>query len=99
MPPQLEGSSFKTLTGNKLRDQQALLLMPRGQPPGNPSPSTPVLVLPAAGSPLRVSPRGGGSGGFMAGSPLSPLARSFDRVSHLGWRVDTPGAAVLGLHA
>jgi hypothetical protein len=85
-PLQLEPSSFKTVAGNKLQDQQALLLLPRAlalpiPAPAAPTaaPSSPVLMLPAANSPLRLgSPRG--SGGLMATSPNSPLSRSFDRV-------------------
>ena len=81
---QLETTLFKTLAGNKLVDQQALLLLPRGlaitaaaaaggAAAGAGSPLT--LPSPISTSPMRLSsPRFGTS-------PLSPLSRSFDRVS------------------
>jgi hypothetical protein len=79
--PSLEPVSFKTLTGSRVQDQQALLLLPRGQQvqqAAEPPPSSPVLMLPSVGSPLQLSsPRG--SGGYCGTSPMSPLSRSFDR--------------------
>ena len=89
--------SYKTLPGAKLRDQQALLLRPKGQPAPPPAPgaaaATPrALVLPSSGggysplspgrSPLRTSPRFGGPT-----SPASPLSRSFDRAP--AWAEDS----------
>lgn len=80
-PLQLEPVSFKTLTGSRVHDQQALLLLPLAQAAAaaaEPAPSSPVLMLPPVGSPLQLSsPRG--SGGFYGTSPMSPLSRSFDR--------------------
>ena len=92
---QLEATAYKTLTGNKLQDQQALLLAPKGQrmqqqqqQPGAgaaaKSASPPVLMLgTSGGGGMAASPLRLGSPrvyGGSAASPMSPLSRSFDRV-------------------
>ena len=95
---QLEPTAYKTLTGNKLQDQQALLLVPKGQrvqqqqqqqQPGAgaaKSASPPVLMLGTSGGSMAASPLRLGSPrvyGGSAASPMSPLSRSFDRVRGL----------------
>lgn len=103
---QLEATAYKTLTGNKLADQQALLLLPKpaagaglAATPGAPlpilAPAPPSIATGATSPvarPLSFSPR--------YSSPSSPLSRSFDRVSPRGpgaWLMrSTAGALQLG---
>jgi hypothetical protein len=86
--PQLEPTAYKTLTGNKLQDQQAVLLVPKGQrvqqqqqqqqqQPGAgaaKSASPPVLMLGTSSGSMAASPLRLGSPRVYGGSAASPMS-------------------------